>query len=179
MPSFMSIQAEMPQEILDAKTVDTRYTFRRTVENRMRPRFNALREEVRQTTIYPAIAQYWKVEQYTGTEDVYFDLINTHRASVYLEAPEGTKPHVIEQEPHVIPFGKLKEWQPYVRDVELRRIQFFLHKKVDKIVINHPGTQPDEPVLAAIEDASSNISLAVDDAISVWMDRFGAKVVGE
>lgn len=173
---LINVDIEIPSDLLAAADVDTRYTFRRTVENRMRPRFNKLAQEVAQVSIYDALAAYWRVEQRTEYDTVAFSLQNIHHAAQYLEADEGTAPHHITQSAHTIPLRKLIEWLG--GDVRsARRVQAILAMPGHSIEIDHPGTKPDKPVQEAIASAEADIIAAADDALTRWMERFGAQEV--
>ena len=170
---LIAFDIEIPKDIEAAAGVDTRYTFRRTVENRMRPRFNQLLRQVEEDTIYPKLAQFYLVEQVTTEDSVSFALINLHPAARYLEAPEGTVPHTIVQAEHVIPFGNLVEF--FSGDNHAASIAQYVLANRD-IIIEHPGTAPDQPVIDDVADAETNILAATEDAMEVWAQRFGAVV---
>ena len=176
-----SVEVERPDILVDVG-VDRLRTFRRSVENRLRPRFNRLRDTVKRVARYKELSPYYIVEQRSTADTTTFALENTHPASVYLLAEEGTKEHIIIQRPLLIPRGQLETWLakggswgivPGDIPGTAASVQAVLSQR--QIVINHPGTEPDVPVLNAIEAAEPDILDAAYNAIDYWAERFGVE----
>ena len=183
-----SVEVVRPDEMVKTG-VDPVRTFRRSVENRLRPRMNRLRDTVKSVAKYQALSPYFIVEQRSDGDSVTFALENTHPAAVFLLAEEGTKPHIIVQRPHLIPRGQLITWlekggspnygggddeynMSSVGEVAAR-VQMILNAR--PIVIPHPGTEPDVPVINAIAAAEPGILDSAYSAIDYWADRFGVE----
>lgn len=171
---LVNISAQFPKEIEAAANADQRATFRRSLENRLRGRMNALRDEAAQTTIYQALADKFRVEQSSGQEEIGFALVNDSPGAPYLEALGGTRPHLIVQRPHVVPLDALLAWSG--GDMRVAKIAQ-ARIAVRGVTIHHPGTKPDAPVISAVNEAEQSLIDAATDAIDKWADKLGAEVV--
>lgn len=168
---MISITIQIPDDARAARGVDTRTTFRRSMENRMRPRMNALRDRVRQVSRYEAIAKDFAVVQRTTENTITFALVNNNPKSRYLLASEGTQPHTITQRPHMVPLGQLVKWSG--GDMWLARVaQAAIARR--GVVIPHPGTEPDTAVFYEIDMAERGLLDAAVDGADAWARRFGS-----
>lgn len=172
-----SVDIEIPQDIKVAAGTNVRATLRRAIANRLRPRFNDLRKQAQQVTIYPSIADKFAVEQVTAEDSIAFALVNVSPIANILEMPGGSPAHVIEQEAHFIPVINLMNWLT-TKGVEaggLVPLAFMVRRVLAKrnIVIHHPGTRPDTPVQLAVDAAEPQLLAAAENAVDYWIDRFG------
>lgn len=167
-----SVDIEIPDQQRAAMGVDARSTFRRMIQNRVRPRFQRAVGEMKQKAKYQAIAEFYEVHQQTTGDSIAFSIVNTHKAAGYLIG--GTTPHTITQAPHVIPRGKLASWLSK-RGENPRfagRVQYFLNQR--PIIIEHPGNPPDTEVQAIADEVERETLSAVVDGQMKWAQRFGA-----
>lgn len=169
-----NVDIKFPKELKEAMhgSNNSRVTFRRTMENRLRPPMNALVNKLKHVTIYPAIADDFALEEETTEVSVAFAAVNRNPAAQYLEAPEGTRPHLIVQRPHVVPLQALLAWSG--GNVGLAKLaQARIARR--GVTIHHPGTRPDRPVHEEMEAAVPGLVSAAMDGAERWASSYGTK----
>jgi hypothetical protein len=169
---LVAISAEFPKEIEAAAKADLRATFRKSLENRLRPRMEALVDRIKHDAHYQSIAPFYELEQKSTADEVAFAVINTNPHSQYLIG--GTAPHVIQQRPHMVPLSALMAWSGGDK-----RVAQIAQARIAQrgVTIHHPGTKKDEPVLADIAIADQPLLVAAQGAIDAWANKLGAEVI--
>lgn len=90
---LVNIDVEFPKEIEAAANVDMRATFRKTMENRLRPRMDALVDTIKSIAHYQKIAGAYELEQKSTPDSVAFAAVNVNKNSRFLIG--GSRPHMI------------------------------------------------------------------------------------
>lgn len=158
-----------------------RSTMRNMVAGRSRKLMNAAVQEMSQRTRYRKIADDFAVQQITTGNSINVALINKNPASQYLLGELGVVPHIIHQEPHLIPIDVLLErLRDYVGFTPAgllgfaRAIQGIIARQ--GVNIPHPGLEPDYGVLIALMKLEHDLYSSVSDGIQKWCARFGNEV---
>jgi hypothetical protein len=170
---LVNISAEFPTDIEQAARSDMRATFRDAIENRLRPRMDALVTKLKADAKYQKIADKYRVEQKSVEGEIAFAIVNDNPHSQYLIG--GSRPHIIQQRPHVVPLAALMAWS----GGDKRLAQLAQARIAQRgVTIHHPGIKPDEPVLRDIDDAEAGIVDGASSAVDAWVARFGVDMGG-
>lgn len=116
---LVNIEAQFPKEIDAAANVDARATFRRVMENRLRPRMESLVQRIKAGAKYQKIAPAYELEQKSTPDTIAFAVINTNVHSRFLIG--GSRPHLIPHafgRPGAVKHPGIKPDEPVLNAVE-------------------------------------------------------------
>lgn len=176
----MQISVQLPNymQAVVHGLVEPRNTLRNMVAGRSRRLMNQAVADMAQRTKYRKIADDFKVQQITTGDSINVSLINTNAASQYLLGELGVVPHIIHQEPHLIPIEvlleRLKDYVGFTPAGLLgfaRAIQGIIARR--GVNIPHPGLDPDYGVLIALMRLEHDLYDNISAGYAAWCDKFG------
>jgi hypothetical protein len=163
-----NITIEYP-DYLAPTPVDVRGTFRKTLENRARPRMERAVARLQGEARYQKIADRFRLEQASTSDLISFAIVNDHRAARYLIG--GVEP--FQAGPRNVPIAALKAWAQ-ARGLP-ESVAYAVQAKIAKEGFRHPGIQPDAPAQRILEDIADDLLASISDGIEVWAARYGAE----
>lgn len=173
----LSVRKSFPDELSNRRAGIHRQSLIRAISSRMRPRMNELAQDLAIDMKYKKLAPYFRVHQKTEEGHITLWIENTHPMAGVLLNRGGTPPHIIRQEPHVIPRFKLFNWAVRVGAEDPAWLAGFAQARIAtpgrELVIPHPGTAEDEPLWQTVDSNSDLLAEEAGRAAFDWAERVG------